>query len=306
MTNEVSAQSKSLSFMQRIFIGRQGIRAGWSLGLFLVVAGILTGTFFLPTKYLLEMNNVPITDTQPIPASAGELASFLGLLAASMIMARIERRPIISYGLEGIQRLTRFLQGVLSGLVALSLLIGVLNYFGLLAFEGQSLHGLDILAYAFGWGVTFFLVGLYEEYFFRGYLQATLSRGIGFWWSAFLLSILFGGSHFFNKGESPVGICSTALLGLVFCISLRYFKNLWWAIGFHASWNWAQSYVWGTSNSGRGIEGHLFSVHPQGNILWSGGSTGPEGSLLVLPLLFVIALLLWLVWKNEPVSQTVN
>jgi Na+-transporting NADH:ubiquinone oxidoreductase subunit NqrD len=45
--------------------------------------------------------------------------------------------------------------------------------------------------------------------------------------------------------------------------------------------------------------GHLFAVHPQGNILLSGGATGPEGSLLIIPLLFIIALMMWLIWGQK-------
>jgi hypothetical protein len=183
--------------------------------------------------------------------------------------------------------------------IALSILVGVLNLSGLLIFDGQQMFGKAAVIYAIGWGVGFFLVGLYEEYFMRGYMMATLTRGIGFWWSALVFSLLFGCIHILNKGESPVGIVSAVLVGFVFCISLWYLKTLWWAIGFHASWDWAESYLWGTADSGRVAQGHLFAVHPQGNILFSGGATGPEGSLLVIPLLFIIAALMWLAWGRN-------
>jgi hypothetical protein len=175
----------------------------------------------------------------------------------------------------------------------------VLNLSNCLVFDGQQLFGKAAVIYAIGWGVAFFLVGLYEEYFMRGYMMSTLARGIGFWWSALVFSILFGLIHIMNKGESPVGIVSAVLDGFVCCISLWYLKTLWWAIGFHASWDWAESYLWGTADSGRVAQGHLFAVHPQGNILLSGGATGPEGSLLVLPLLLIIAVLMWLVWGRN-------
>jgi len=40
-------------------------------------------------------------------------------------------------------------------------------------------------------------------------------------------------------------------------------------------------------------------VHPQGNIFFSGGATGPEGSMLIIPLIFIIAALMWLVWGRN-------
>jgi len=36
-----------------------------------------------------------------------------------------------------------------------------------------------------------------------------------------------------------------------------------------------------------------------GKILWSGGSTGPEGSVIVIPLLLLIALLMVLWWEKR-------
>jgi uncharacterized protein len=299
-------QLESLSMLHRIFLGREGLRAGWSIGIFFILLGLCTVAFIFPTQYLLEKYNLPTNAMAPIQTSIGELAVFLGLLGASMIMALIEHKRIISYGLEGNRRLVTFLYGALSGIFALSLLLVTLNLCGFIYFDGQRLFGWNVFQYAFGWGVAFFLVGLYEEYLLRGYLQATLTRGIGFWWSALLLSAAFGSIHLFNKGESPIGICSAALVGLVFCISLWYLKNLWWAIGFHASWNWSQSFLWGTANSGMVAQGHLFSVHPQGNILWSGGTTGPEGSLMVIPLLILIAFLMQIVWGKIILPLTRN
>ena len=47
--------------------------------------------------------------------------------------------------------------------------------------------------------------------------------------------------------------------------------SLWWAIGFHAAWDWGESYFYGTSDSGLMARGHLFGEHPVGKLLWSGG-----------------------------------
>ena len=299
MNEEFIPQEKSQSIYHRIFIGAQGIRAGWSIGIFILLMGLFTAITIIPTISLLEKNHLSADELQPLQTCASELAAFLGLLAATMVMSRIEHKPVIFYGLEGTRRFVRFLYGLFCGVAALSILVGVLNLCGLLAFDGRQLFGKAAFIYAIGWGFGFFLVGLYEEYFMRGYIMAALTRGIGFWWSAIVFSILFGCIHLTNKGETPVGIISAALIGLVFCISLWYLKSLWWAIGFHASWDWAESYLWGTADSGRMVCGHLFSVHPQGNTLLSGGATGPEGSLLIIPLLLIITLMMRLIWGRK-------
>jgi uncharacterized protein len=299
MNDDVVIQEKPESLLHRIFVGKQGIRAGWSIGIFILLMGMFTALFIMPTMYLFEKNHISMDEMKPLQTSAGEFAALLGLLAATMAMSRIEHKPLIFYGLEGTRRFIHFIYGLLFGVLALSALVGVLNICGLLIFDGRQLFGTEAWAYAAGWGVSFFLVGLYEEYFMRGYMMVALTRGIGFWWSAVVFSVLFGCIHLTNKGESSVGIIAAALVGFVFCISLWYLKSLWWAIGFHASWDWAESYLWGTADSGRVAVGHLFSVHPQGSILFSGGTTGPEGSLFIIPLLFVIAVLMWFAWGRR-------
>jgi len=59
-------------------------------------------------------------------------------------------------------------------------------------------------------------------------------------------------------------------------------------------WNWAQSYLFGVSNSGQVSNGHLFAIHPSGALLWVGGATGPEGSIYIIPTMAIIALGVWL------------
>ena len=46
-------------------------------------------------------------------------------------------------------------------------------------------------------------------------------------------------------------------------------------------------------------QGHLLREHPLGPILWSGGATGPEGSVLVFPLLLAIAVGMVLWWGRR-------
>ena len=146
---------------------------------------------------------------------------------------------------------------------------------------------------------SFIFTGIFEESLLRGYLQYTLTRGIGFWWTAIILSTTFGAMHGSNPGESPVGLFSAAAIGLVFCLSLWYTGSLWWAIGFHAAWDWGETYFYGTSDSGMIAQGHFFSEHPTGTLLWTGGATGPEGSLLIVPLILLMALLMWLWWSRR-------
>ena len=221
------------------------------------------------------------------------------VLLATVFMAFVEQRPAFAYGFGGRKPIVRFVSGFFFGFIAISAFVGTLAKAGLLHLDGRLLHGPTIWLNGLGWALFFVIVALFEEGFYRGYLQFTLTRGIGFWRGALLINFLFGFSHGSNAGETPVGLFSAGAIGLILCLTLWYTGSLWWALGFHAAWDWGESFFYGTSDSGLLVKGRLFAEHPIGNVLWNGGATGPEGSLLVLPLLAIIALCVWLWWRNR-------
>jgi uncharacterized protein len=281
--------------MRWIFIGDHGIRAGWSA---LIFIGIFIALEFV-AALLFTLIHFKVDRGAPQPphvALLQELVQALLVLLATLIMSRIEKRPVSTYGYAGKGRFVRFVSGIAWGFIAISILIGALWKLRLLTFDGAPLGGLLAWKFAAEWAVAFIFVGIFEESLLRGYLQYTFTRGVGFWWAATILSTTFGAIHGSNPGESPVGLFSAAAIGLVFCLSLWYTGSLWWAIGFHAAWDWGETYFYGTSDSGMVAAGHLFSEHPSGPLLWTGGATGPEGSLLVLPLILFIASLMWVWW----------
>jgi len=124
------------------------------------------------------------------------------------------------------------------------------------------------------------------------FLQLRNAPSSGFWNAAWLTSTFFGYVHTFNPGESWIGIFSAAAVGFVFCASIRLTGSAWWAIGFHASWDWAQTFFYGTADSGLAPKGHFLTTAPAGAVLWSGGSDGPEGSVLVIPVVVLVLLIL--------------
>jgi len=291
--------------MHWVFFGAEGLRAGWGVLLFVLLYFVfifVTGWVFRP--FLHGVRKITV-----MPVRVGlimEFTQFLPTILATTVMALIERRSVLAYGFQGKAKVLRFFSGLAWGFIALTVFLLVLWKAHLLAFDGELLHGRAILQYALGWGLMFLMVAVFEESTLRGYLQFTLTRGIGFWWGAVLLSVFFGFIHGTNPGETPVGLFSAAGIGLVFCLSLWYTGSLWWAVGFHASWDWAESYFYGTSDSGMVVQGHLLGEHPTGPLLWSGGATGPEGSLLVLVLIVIIALLMWGWWGRKVESPFRN
>ncbi|MGA3333354.1 MAG: type II CAAX endopeptidase family protein [Terracidiphilus sp.] len=113
-----------------------------------------------------------------------------------------------------------------------------------------------------------------------------------FWQAAWATSTLFGFVHTGNGGENWVGIFAAGFIGFVFCVSIWVTGSAWWAIGCHAGWDWAETFFYGTADSGMRGQGHYLTANPAGNPLWSGGADGPEGSLLVLGAILLLLLVL--------------
>jgi uncharacterized protein len=299
------------STIRWVFFGPDGLRAGWSILVFIALMyGFFKGVLALnKVVHLLPTGGPPKTG---IPLSflfAAESIPIIATLLVTWIMSKIERRPVGVYGLGGPRRFSRLLAGLAWGVGCLSLLVLILWKAGLLVIDSRLLFGSSLFQSGAVWLVGFLLVGLQEEFLNRGYLQYTLSRGLsgfyrwafktrhsaalGFWTSAVVISILFGLGHGKNQGESPIGLLSASLAALVFCLSLWRTGSLWWAIGFHAAWDWAQSFLYGVADSGLMIQHHLLATHPLGRPILSGGTTGPEGSIfVVLIIAFIVAVIL--------------
>jgi membrane protease YdiL (CAAX protease family) len=298
------------STLRWAFLGADGLRAGWSLLIFIaLMAACFKGINSLSDLlHLAPKTGASNTNITPTFAIIGESLPFVATLLAAWIMSKIERRPNSVYGLGGQRKLPHFFAGLAWGVTCLSLLVLILWKTGLLVIESRLLFGSDVVRYSAVWFIGFLLVGFLEEYLTRGYLQYTLTRGLagiykwafktrhsqtlGFWTAAVIFSFLFGFGHGKNPGESPIGLLSAGLAALVFCLSLWRTGSLWWAIGFHASWDWAQSFLYGVADSGLMVQHHLLATHPVGKPILSGGATGPEGSIFVIVILSLVTLII--------------
>jgi uncharacterized protein len=306
------------SGLSRIFVGKDGLRAGWSLLVFaalaaavFVIVGLVVHNFF-PNAPTISRD----ASEQPLTAALLlELTPLAAVFFASWIMSKLERRPVSVYGLRDQHKLAHFFAGFAWGIIFLSLLVLILWRTHLLVIDRRLLFGGDIFRHGIAWLFFFCLVGLNEEYLTRGYIQYTLTRGLagfyqwafktrhskalGFWTSAIIWSTLFGISHFGNPDESPIGLLSAGLIGLVFCLSLWRTGSLWWAIGFHALWDWSQSFLYGVADSGIMIQHHFLATHPIGKPIFSGGATGPEGSIFIVGIVGLVAVIILLTLHRE-------
>jgi uncharacterized protein len=271
-----------------LFSHDQGLRAGWRILIYLGQVLLLAMSVNL---LLVRFVQVPQGMPRPWAMFVDEAVSFAMVFLPAMVMARLERRPLGAYGLpaKGLFG-ARFWQGCALGAVQVALLIGAIAAFGGYSFGPGSLAGPRVFVWAVSWAVFFVLVGLFEEFAFRGYLQYTLGDGIGFWPAAGLLSLGFGAVHLMNPGETRVGAASVAAMGLVFALALKRTGNLWLAVGWHAAFDFGETFVFSVPNSGILLEGHLSDASLHGPNWLSGGTVGPEGSLFSFLIMGLAAL----------------
>ena len=273
-----------------VFIGPNGIRAGWRLLVAAAIFVFLVVALGLIVPAALRLFRIRISGTLTAGGILfGEGITLAACLCTAWIMSRIEARRFEDYGFGAKGAFgPLFWVGAAGGFGALSLLLGWLRLLGVYHLGPMALHGGAAAKYAVFWGVTFIVVGALEETLFRGYLLFTLTTGLTFWPAAMLTSVIFGASHLRNGGENRVGVLSVAAVGLFLCILIRKAGNLWQAIGFHFAWDWGESYFYGTPDSGLVAPGHLFSAQFSGPSWATGGSAGPEASWLCVGLLVLL------------------
>jgi membrane protease YdiL (CAAX protease family) len=225
----------------------------------------------------------------PKVLTISEAGSLAGALAAGLIMSQLEGRPFGEYGLPSRGAFGKlFWQGALFGLVEISAVISFIAALGSYQFGSLAIHGTDLLRWAAFWFALFVMVGLYEEFAFRGYVQFALAQATGFWPAALLLSIAFGYVHRTNPGESKLGLAGVMLAGLFWCFTLRRTGNLWFAVGMHASFDFGETFLYSVPDSGMVFQGHLSNATLAGPGWLTGGNTGPEASVCDFVMLLVL------------------
>jgi hypothetical protein len=362
---------KEIRDLDWVLTGRHGLRAAWSIAIFLVMYRLFA--VILGTMVVGFYPPVAGYDFSPAAALASELVPFLAMMGAVAMVCLVEHRSIAAYNLNGPRGPVNFLVGTAAGFLALSVLVGALTFGGWLHFGPVALTGAGVVKFGAQWGCAFLLVGCVEEGIFRCFVQFTLTRSINFWWAlvivgvacadlllrsrghvgivaffwmtplaaitgnglwgvfavallglvpcfvlhqmntassgfwqaAWVTSTVFGFIHTSNNGENWIGIFAAATIGFVFCVSIWVTGSAWWAIGCHASWDWAETYFYGTADSGLPAQGHYLTTSPAGNVLWSGGTDGPEGSLLVLGVILLLLVALLLIYGRRRVVATV-
>jgi uncharacterized protein len=272
--------------------------------IWVVIALILPGVFLFAFHFRGKPDGSVFSIQSELPIKA--IAAFFAVLG-TWIVSRMEKRPLDDYGIPPRQVFgLRFWEGLIWGFAALSAIVLILRVSGHFEIDSVALTGGAVFRYAAGWGAVFWAVAIHEEFAFRGYWLFSFARRVRFWRAALLISVVFGAAHLGNPGENVLGILQVVVTGLLFCLTIRRTGNLWFAVGFHAAWDWTETFFYGTPDSGLVGVGRFLNTSVRGPDWLSGGSAGPEGSIVALLVLLLFALLIHLrfpkaVYPDSPV-----
>jgi len=276
------------------------IRSGWRILIYFSVVFFLYALEFVAVAFFLQRNLSVI-----FKIILDESMMFLAAFGGALVMSRLECRASALYGLP-LRSASRkqFCQGMFLGFCEVSFLVGAMKLFGSYSFGSLSFHGAKIVQWALLWIVASILIALAEEFLFRGYVQYTLAQGIGYWPAAVILSLFFGLVHRTNPGENWFGVANIFFTGLLWAFTLRRTGSLWLAVGWHATFDFGESFLYSVPNSGGVFEGHLSNATIAHGRTWlTGGDVGPEASVFAFVTLAIGAIFVHFWFPAEPKTR---
>jgi membrane protease YdiL (CAAX protease family) len=208
------------SYARTVFLGPDGLRAGWGFAFYVAIYYQLQ---FVASRWA---GSVDLGANGLWSMMLQEAGVLLAAVVPALILQRIERRPWGVYGLPVRQAFGKlFWVGAVWGFVSISLLLAAM--YGLRVFDvgHLALHGARIVKFAAFWAAMFLLVGFFEEFLLRGYSQFTLTRAIGFWPAAVLLSCTFGLIHLQNAGEQWPGSAGRGIHWFLFLFDAAAYRE---------------------------------------------------------------------------------
>jgi len=298
-------------FLRPLWRNRHGLlRVPWRLLLFGVIATagfVLLSLLLTPFRNQFEMPEemTGLRDLSMPLVIFGFLLIAACVGAAGAVAARFfDRRSVASIGLGFHRRWAKeFGLGLLMGALFITAIALVQIAAGALRLEPSGVAPGVLISQFFLYLLFFTGVSLTEELIFRGYPLQALAEGIGKIPAAILLSAPFGIVHYFNEGGTGVGALSTGFAGLLLALAYFRTRSLWLPVGMHITWNLTMGWVFSMPVSGEVLPRTLFTAETSGPAWLSGGSFGPEGSVLAFAGMAVMAFVIYRSRRFDPSDE---
>ncbi len=280
------------AIVKNIFINAEidYLRAGWRIGIFLLIATACNTVITAPLMTLLkQIPGIPLQ-------TAGAYLFYGTTTLATWIMLRfLDKRPFVAVGLTLKAKAGKELsQGLLFGSGMMSAIFVIEYATGMVYIEFRDVtlqQGLMIFINSI---MLYIIVGYGEEFLFRGYIFQTFIEGSNKAIATLTLALIFAMAHSSNPNASVFGLVNVGLAGI--WLSIAYFKTraLWLPIGLHISWNFFQGFVYSYPVSGTtSVREQIGTAIVSGPDWLTGGAFGPEGGALATLMLIIGTVLIY-------------
>jgi len=256
----------------------------------LVFAGISSAILLalgLPLLAVFWLTHVRI---DPFSERGGLTVEFClaaaAVLGYGIVTRRIEGRSLADAGLAARGIFSETAIGLMIGGGVFSAIIGMMGAFGVYHMGSVNPHFRPLLPLA-----LFLCIAVFQETAMRGCIFQTLERHYGSGIALIASSLFFGLLHLGNSvnglstGQWLIGPLFLSFeTGLLFSAAYLLTRRLWLPIGLHWGWNFFETSIYGTADSGawENDPNTLFAGHTHGPFLLTGGAFGPEASLIGL------------------------
>lgn len=262
---------------------------------------------FVVMPLLNKLLDLIIGPAPPFAFTASNLAlaegfNFVCGLIVVGVFAWYEQRRIDGYGMPVAEALKLpTWEGFAVGVVQPSIVALTMYAYGAMQVRGLALSGSAIVTGTLAWLGACILIGVAEEFLFRGYFLQTLWKAIGFWPASAVVAAIFAGVHYLLKpGENFWDMAALVSFSLLCCYSVLRTGTLWFAVGLHIAYDFMQLFVIGTPNGGNFPVGRLLDASFNGPAWLTGGPLGTEASWFAVPLDLLAFAYVWWRFRGNP------
>jgi membrane protease YdiL (CAAX protease family) len=270
------------------------LRAGWRiLAFILILMAIAAGG---QTAVRAALGGLPRGSTLVLAIIA--VAATIAVLVARRFL---DRKAFISLGLSQIGSAWKdLLFGFALSAAMAGLVLWLMVVFGFVSNVQVNWSGSATILLLLSLLLPNMIVGYWEELVFRGYLLQNMIEGMGLKLAVVTSCLLYGLLHAGNPNATLLSSVIIVLFGYLRIYGYLSTGLLWLSMGMHIGWNFFQSAVFGFAASGHVEDQTLFSHDPAAPDWLTGGEFGPEGSVLIIPvlLLALFAMYLWTKRRN--------
>ena len=249
--------------MKRFFLGLLGFAVVWIAGL---APQFLT---------LLHVSGIIIFALEGLVSIAGYIL-FVRLIEKRKAATELSRFRVSLLPL-----------GTFVGLVWFALLMLMLYLAGHYQISGVGFPNRVLSAVLFALGTA---IG---EVTFRGLLFRVTEQTFGTWIGVLTSAVVFGAIHGLNSNASLTASIAIILASGVL-LAAAYFatRTLWFPIGLHFGWNFAEDFIFGVRMSGDAARPAIAEGTLTGSPLWTGGDYGLESSIWAIAMASIMSAIL--------------